>query len=194
MSTTVTPGIAYAYGYSSTKAAEADTEFMASLPDDSQPKTALQVEMEAMWAEGAAIEAKIEAESKPRVTWAILQIGNTPVTIDTEGGVSYSGSELDIDIDWENLNTAEERAEAIMSKYGGTLTTSAVESGDKSLTSELMSKMFSSDALVDRMLMTSSGESLQEGLLSSDEDANGAQASASTTSAASTPQVQSTAA
>ncbi|WP_234634188.1 hypothetical protein [Allorhizobium ampelinum] len=194
MSTTVTPGIAYAYGYSSTKAAEADTEFMASLPDDSQPKTALQVEMEAMWAEGAAIEAKIEAESKPRVTWAILQIGNTPVTIDTEGGVSYSGSELDIDIDWENLNTAEERAEAIMSKYGGTLTTSAVESGDKSLTSELMSKMFSSDALVDRMLMTSSGESLQEGLLSSDEEANGAQASASTTSAASTPQVQSTAA
>ncbi|MGV1801972.1 hypothetical protein ACQZ6A_08865 [Agrobacterium vitis] len=194
MSTTVTPGIAYAYGYSSTKAAEADTEFMASLPDDSQPKTALQVEMEAMWAEGAAIEAKIEAESKPRVTWAILQIGNTPVTIDTEGGVSYSGSELDIDIDWENLNTAEERAEAIMSKYGGTLTTSAVESGDKSLTSELMSKMFSSDALVDRMLMTSSGESLQEGLLSSDEDANGAQASASATSATSTPQVQSTSA
>ncbi|OHZ36752.1 hypothetical protein BBL07_15230 [Agrobacterium vitis] len=146
------------------------------------------------WAEIAAAEANTELDTTPRQIWATLQIGSTPVAIDTEGGVSYSGTELDIDIDWENLNAAEERAEAIMSKYGGTLTTSAVESGTESMTSELMSKMFSSDALVDRMLMTSSGESLQEGLLPSDEDANGAQASASATSATSTPQAQSTAA
>ncbi|ACM35844.1 MULTISPECIES: hypothetical protein [Rhizobium/Agrobacterium group] len=142
-----------------------------------------------------------DTSSPPATVWGVLHLSTGTVTLYNEGGSIYTAyeqgtdlTEWDRGIDWETLDTPEERAAAIMEKHGGKLTASAVESGDKSLTSELMSKMFSSDALVDRMLMTSSGESLQEGLLSSDEEANGAQASASTTSAASTPQVQSTAA
>ncbi|MCF1472989.1 hypothetical protein FS763_13665 [Agrobacterium vitis] len=142
-----------------------------------------------------------DIDSVPATVWGVLHLSEGTVTLYNEGGSLYTPYEMggDVsqwgnDIDWENINTPEERAAAIMEQYGGKLTASSVESGDKSLTSELMSKMFSSDALVDRMLMTSSGESLQEGLLSSDEDANGAQASASAISATSTPQVQSTAA
>ncbi|MGV1801973.1 hypothetical protein ACQZ6A_08870 [Agrobacterium vitis] len=142
-----------------------------------------------------------DTDSKPATVWGVLHLSTGTVTLYNEGGSRYNPYEQGTDfsewgegIDWENLDTPEERAAAIMEKHGDKLTASSVESGDKSLTSELMSKMFSSDALVDRMLMTSSGESLQEGLLPSDEDANGAQASGSATSATSTPQVQSTAA
>ncbi|BCH65279.1 hypothetical protein RvVAT039_24950 [Agrobacterium vitis] len=152
MSTTVTPGIAYAYGYSSTKAAEADTEFMASLPDDSQPKTALQVEMEQMWAETAAEQAKIEAESKPATVWGTIQTEIGTATIFNEGGMAFTSTDgkshsfADIaDIDWESGYTPEELAAAIREKHFGILTTSSVESGKKSLATELMSKMFSSD-------------------------------------------------
>ncbi|MGQ4811254.1 hypothetical protein [Agrobacterium vitis] len=130
-----------------------------------------------------------------------MRLSTGTVTLYNEGGSRYNPYEQGTDfsqwgegIDWENLDTPEERAAAIMEKHGGKFTASSVESGDKSLTSELMSKMLSSDALVDRMLITSSGESLEEGLLPSDEEADGAQASASVASATSTSQVQSTAA
>ncbi|WP_233741160.1 hypothetical protein [Agrobacterium vitis] len=194
MSTTISSAVAYASAYNTSRSEGVTAQSTQTTSSQSDSSSTMATRVAQRWAEIAAAEASAELDTTPRQIWATLQIGNTPVAIDTEGGVSYSGTELDIDIDWENLNTAEERAEAIMSKYGGTLTTSAVESGTKSLTSELMSKMFSSDALVDRMLMTSSGESLQEGLLPSDEEANGSQASASSTSATSAPQAQSTAA
>ncbi|MCM2442627.1 hypothetical protein HGO34_23285 [Agrobacterium vitis] len=145
-----------------------------------------------------------DTDSEPATVWGVLHLSTGTVTLYNEGGSRYNPYEQGTDfsewgegIDWENLDTPEERAAAIMEKHGGKLTASSVESGDKSLTSELMSTMFSSDALVDRMMMTSSGESLQEGLLSSDEEANGAQASGSAMSAASAvqpSQVQSTAA
>ncbi|MGV1951414.1 MULTISPECIES: hypothetical protein [Rhizobium/Agrobacterium group] len=194
MSTTISSTAVYANAYTPSRSEGVTAQSTQTTSSQSDSSSTMATRVAQRWAEIAAAEANTELDTTPRQIWATLQIGSTPVAIDTEGGVSYSGTELDIDIDWENLNAAEERAEAIMSKYGGTLTTSAVESGTESMTSELMSKMFSSDALVDRMLMTSSGESLQEGLLPSDEDANGAQASASATSATSTPQAQSTAA
>ncbi|MCF1472990.1 hypothetical protein GOZ84_21295 [Agrobacterium vitis] len=175
------------------------TKQTPKLPDDFY-------ETEYTTLEDLPAEASTETETSEDFDanlWGVLHIGGQTVRIGASGGVAYSvnpeaedflGEGKGFDLDWDNLDTPEEIADAIMSKYGGKLTASSVESGDKSLTSELMSKMFSSDALVDRMLMTSSGESLQEGLLSSDEEANGAQASASATSATSTPQVQSTAA
>ncbi|BCH53611.1 hypothetical protein GOZ89_22200 [Agrobacterium vitis] len=196
MSTTVTPGIAYAYGYSSTKAAQADTEFMASLPDDSQPKTALQVEMEAMWAEAAAEQAKIEAESKPATIYSKMEISIGTVTIYNEGAwmfTPYNQGEGSADvmeqftnsIDWDNLDTPEERTAAIIAEYSGKLTADDFESGEKSLTTELMSRMFSSDALVNRMFLTDTGENIQDDLAATDEDTDAAPSPASTTAAAS---------
>ncbi|MCM2442626.1 hypothetical protein HGO34_23280 [Agrobacterium vitis] len=193
MSTTVTPGIAYAYGYSSTKAAEADTEFMASLPDDSQPKTALQVEMEAMWAEVAAEQVKIEADNKPATVWGTIQTEIGTATIFNEGGMAFTSTDgkshsfADIaDIDWESGYTPEELAAAIREKHFGILTTSSVESGRKSLTTELMSKMFSSDALVNRMFLTDTGETIQDDLAATDEDAAADQGADAAPSPAST--------
>ncbi|NSZ15996.1 hypothetical protein [Agrobacterium vitis] len=198
MSTTVTPGIAYAYGYSSTKAAEADTEFMASLPDDSQPKTALQVEMESMWAEAAAEQAKIEAESKPATIYSKMEISIGTVTIYNEGGwmfTPYEQGEGSADImqqfrnsiDWDNLDTPEERTAAIIAEYSGKLTADDFESGDKSLKTELMSRVFSSDALVNRMFLTDTGENIQDDLAATDDDAatdQGAEAAPSPASTA----------
>ncbi|MGV1910929.1 hypothetical protein [Agrobacterium vitis] len=200
MSTTVTPGIAYAYGYSSTKAAEADTAFMASLPDDSQPKTALQVEMEAMWAEAAAEQAKIEAESKPATIYSKMEISIGTVTIYNEGGwmfTPYEQGEGSADvmqqfrnsIDWDNLDTPEERTAAIIAEYSGKLTADDFESGDKSLKTELMSRMFSSDALVNRMFLTDTGENIQDDLAKTEEDAatdQGAEAAPSPATTAAT--------
>ncbi|MBB4007162.1 hypothetical protein [Allorhizobium taibaishanense] len=176
MSITVSPAVAFAYGYASVQAAEADTEFLASLPDDSEPKTALQVEMENMWAQAAEAQVKASAQSKPLTVWGTIDLDIGTVTIYSENTMSFTSSDgkshsfEDIaDLDWEAENTPQEILTAILEKHSGKITASSVESGKKSMTSELMSKMFSSDALINRMFLTEDGGGMEDGLAETDE-------------------------
>ena len=159
------------------------------LPDDFlAERQASREASQKRYAEAAQAEQAIAANSVEDPVWATLTIGSQTVTVGQYGSVTYTyngqGDNFlqagkGFDLDWEKLDTPEEVAEAIMAKYSGTLTASPVESGDKSMTSELMSKMFSSDALINRMFLTEDGGSMEDGLTDTDE----ASASAATVAA-----------
>ncbi|MGR6465954.1 hypothetical protein [Rhizobium sp. PAMB 3182] len=61
------------------------------------------------------------SDNRPDNIWGTINIGGNVVTI-YNGGVTQYENGLTIDIDWDGLNTAEDRANAIMAKYGGSLT------------------------------------------------------------------------
>lgn len=64
------------------------------------------------------MDTKVPDNDKSNI-WGIIERPTGTVTIYNSGGVESSG---DVDIDWNSLQTAKSRANAILQKYGGVLT------------------------------------------------------------------------
>lgn len=102
--------------------------------------------------------------------WGTINVpGMGTVTIYNGGGTSYDGSPGDIDIDWENIDTAEGRAAAIMAKYGGDLimAETAVRSNlsiDEGDSLDYLKTVMEDDALFKSYLASSVGQSIEETL------------------------------
>lgn len=57
-----------------------------------------------------------KADNHPDNLWGIIELQNQTVKIYKNGGVEAQGG---INIDWDNIDGAQNRADAILSKYGG---------------------------------------------------------------------------